>query len=133
MSAEYGLVLRGREAAVAGCLSAAGISVAAFAAPVLTAFSAAPSAAFTVGLLTRLTGPLLASTAVRGILPAGITDLEPFSARAMAILVTAVCVLMAVSGGGGLGSTPHCPRKFRYGTGGSAAAHMRHGKKLPPF
>nr|WP_026119602.1 hypothetical protein [Nocardiopsis ganjiahuensis] len=97
--AEYGLALRGRETAVAERLSDAGMPAAAFAAPLLPALLVALSVSFAVGLLTWLTGPLLALSAVVGTLTAGAAHLSPFGSWGATALVTAVCVLMAVGGG----------------------------------
>ncbi|WP_150253051.1 DoxX family protein [Nocardiopsis deserti] len=99
MFTEYGLALRDREAAVAEHLAAAGLGALSPAAGALPALLVALSIAFAVGLLTWLTGPLLAAAAVLGALAAGAPDLAPFSSWGTTSLVTAVCVLMAVSGG----------------------------------
>ncbi|WDZ89464.1 DoxX family protein [Nocardiopsis sp. HUAS JQ3] len=99
MFTEYGLALRGREAAVAEHLDAAGLGVLSPIAGTLPALLVALSIAFAVGLLTWLTGPLLAVAAVLGALTAGSPDLAPISSWGTTSLVTAVCVLMAVSGG----------------------------------
>ncbi len=99
MFAEYGLALRGREAVVAERLSDAGMPIAAFAAPLVPALLVALSVAFAVGLLTWLTGPLLALSAVVGALTAGAAHLSPFGSWGATALVTAVCVLMAAGGG----------------------------------
>ncbi|WP_184365622.1 DoxX family protein [Nocardiopsis metallicus] len=97
--AEYGLALRGQEDLVAERLSDAGMPVAAFAAPLAPALLVALSVAFAVGLLTWLTGPLLALSAVVGTLTVGAAHLSPFDSWGATALVTAVCVLMAVGGG----------------------------------
>lgn len=97
--AEYGLALRGQEGLVAQRLSDAGMPVAAFAAPLAPALLVALSVSFAVGLLTWLTGPLLALAAVIGTLSAGAAHLSPFGSWGATVLVTAVCVLMAVGGG----------------------------------
>jgi hypothetical protein len=99
MFAEYGLALRDREAAVAEHLAAAGLGVLSPAATALPALLVSLSIAFAVGLLTWLTGSLLAVAAVLGTLTAGAPDLAPFSSWGTTSLVSAVCVLMAVSGG----------------------------------
>lgn len=99
MFAEYGLALRGREAAVADQLSASGVPAATLGALVLPAVLVSLSLAFAVGLLTWFTGPALAVAAVLGTLTAGSPHLAPFSSWATTALVTAVCVLMAVSAG----------------------------------
>lgn len=97
--AEYGLALRGREPLVAEHLSDAGMPVAAFAAPLVPALLVALSVSFAVGLLTWLTGPLLALSAMVGTLTAGAEHLSPFGSWGATALVTAVCVLMAAGGG----------------------------------
>lgn len=99
MFAEYGLALRDREAAVAEHLAATGLGALSPAAAVLPALLVSLSIAFAVGLLTWLTGPLLAAAAVLGALTADVPGLAPFSSWGTTSLVTAVCVLMAVSGG----------------------------------
>ncbi|MFD3683332.1 DoxX family protein [Nocardiopsis sp. NPDC058631] len=99
MFAEYGLALRGREEAVAEHLSASGMPGATFGAQIIPALLVSLSLAFAVGLLTWLTGPMLSGAAVLGALTAGSPDLAPFSSWAATALVTAVCLLMAVSSG----------------------------------
>ncbi|XKK40668.1 DoxX family protein [Nocardiopsis sp. ARC36] len=99
MFAEYGLALRGREEAVAEHLSASGMPGVSFGAQIVPALLVSLSLAFAVGLLTWLTGPALAGAAVLGTLTAGSPDLSPFSSWATTSLVTAVCLLMAVSAG----------------------------------
>lgn len=103
--AEFGLALRGRETAIADHLTGAGPPIAAFdalatfAAPMIPGLLVALSVAFAVGLLTWLTGPLLALIAVAGTLAVGAEHLSPFGSWGATVLVTAVCVLMAVGGG----------------------------------
>ncbi|WP_049565763.1 DoxX family protein [Nocardiopsis sp. SBT366] len=97
--AEYGLALRGGEDVVAERLSGAGTPAASLVAPVLPAVLVALAVAFAVGLLTWLTGPLLALAAVAGTFAATAADPSPFGSWGATALVTAVCVLMAVGGG----------------------------------
>ncbi|WP_067603401.1 DoxX family protein [Nocardiopsis listeri] len=97
--AEFGLSLRGREHLVAERLSDSGLTPLAFFVPLLPALLVAFSVSFAVGLLTWLTGPTLALAAVVGTLGAGTEHLSPFDSWGMTALVTAVCVLMAMSGG----------------------------------
>ncbi|GHC90709.1 hypothetical protein GCM10007079_37200 [Nocardiopsis terrae] len=120
--AEYGLALRGREDLVAGHLTEAGMPVAALAAPLVPALLVALSVSFAVGLLTWLTGPLLALAAVAGSLTAGAPHLTPFDSWGATALVTAVCVLMAVGGGRWswdyliVSPRPRTPRPVRHRT-----------------
>lgn len=99
MFAEYGLGLRGRENLVAERLSDSGWSVSAFIAPLVPALLIALSISFAVGLLTWLTGPLLALAAIVATLTVGAEQLPPFGSWGATALVTVVCVLMAVAGG----------------------------------
>lgn len=115
MFAGYGTALRGREDAVAEHLLAAGLgapsSIAVASPIVLVAFSLA----FAVGLLTWLTGPVLAAAAVVGALAAG--PLAPFPSWEVTALVSAVCVLMALNAGrcswDHLVLSPQAPRRKR--------------------
>ncbi|MBR8740322.1 DoxX family protein [Nocardiopsis sp. MG754419] len=97
--AEYGLALRGREGLVAERLSDAGLAPLSLLTPIVPALLVAFSVSFAVGLLTWLTGPLLALSAVVGTLGAGTEHLSPFDSWGATALVTAVCALMAVAGG----------------------------------
>ncbi|WP_159942738.1 MULTISPECIES: DoxX family protein [unclassified Nocardiopsis] len=97
--AEYGLTLRGREASVGEHLLASGLGALAPFAFAVPALLVSLSLAFAVGLLTWLTGPLLGAAAVLGALAAGSPAQAPFSSWTTTLLVTAVCLLMAVSGG----------------------------------
>ncbi|MFI6577472.1 DoxX family protein [Nocardiopsis sp. NPDC050513] len=102
MFVEHGLDMRGRTDAVSARLPDPGSAVAGVLSPALPALLVALSVAFAVGLLTWLTGPLLAATAILGALAVGgggPPDLAPFGPWPTTVLVTAVCVLMAVSGG----------------------------------
>nr|WP_316042342.1 hypothetical protein [Nocardiopsis sp. CNR-923] len=70
--------------------------------PALPALLVALSVAFAVGLLTWLTGPLLAGAAILAAFAiggGGPPDLTPLGSWPTTALVTAVCVLMAVRGG----------------------------------
>ena len=96
---EYGLSLRGREDLVAERLSDSGPALTAFVAPVAPVLLVALSISFAVGLLTRLTGPLLALATVVAALGTGAGQPLPFGSWGATALVTAVCVLMAVAGG----------------------------------
>ncbi|WP_026122785.1 DoxX family protein [Nocardiopsis halotolerans] len=95
----YGFTLRGREDSVAEQLSATGLGALSFTAAALPALLVSLSLAFAVGLLTWLTGPLLAAAALLGALTAGAPELAPLPSWGTTALVTAVCVLMAVNGG----------------------------------
>ncbi|MEU3017532.1 MULTISPECIES: DoxX family protein [unclassified Nocardiopsis] len=97
--AEYGLALRGREALVTERLADSGVPAASLVAPVVPALLVALSVSFAVGLLTWLTGPLLALSAVVGTLATAASESSPFGSWGATALVTAVCVLMAVGGG----------------------------------
>lgn len=97
--AEYGLALRGRVDLVADRLSDSGMPAAGLVAPVVPALLVALAVSFAVGLLTWLTGPLLALSAVVGTLTTTAADPSPFGSWGATALVTAVCVLMAVGGG----------------------------------
>ncbi|WP_460765984.1 DoxX family protein [Nocardiopsis nanhaiensis] len=97
--AEYGLALRNREAMVAERLSDAGMPIAAFVAPLVPVLLVVLSIAFAVGLLTWLSGPLLALAAVAGTLAAGAEHLSPFGSWGATVLVTTACVLLSVNGG----------------------------------
>ena len=120
--AEYGLALRGREPVVAEHLAETGMPVADFAAPLIPALMVALSISFAVGLLTWLTGPLLAVSALIGTLAAGAEHLSPFGSWGATVLVTAVCILMAVGGGRWswdylvLAPRPPAPRPVRHRT-----------------
>lgn len=97
--AEYGLALRGREDVVAERLIDAGLSPIAFVSPLVPPLLVALSISFAVGLLTWLTGPLLALAALVGTFTAGTEPLSLFGSWGATILVTAVCALLAVGGG----------------------------------
>ena len=97
--AEYGLALRGREARVTERLADAGMPIATFVAPLVPVLLVALSIAFAVGLLTWLSGPLLALAAVVGTLAAGAGHLPPFGSWGATVLVATVCVLLSVGGG----------------------------------
>ncbi|MFD6949964.1 hypothetical protein A6A08_08650 [Nocardiopsis sp. TSRI0078] len=97
--AGHGLALRGREAPVAEHLSVLGPGTAALVAAVVPVLLVWFSLAFAVGLLTWLTGPVLGAGAVLGALATDAPGLAPFSSWATTMLVTAVCVLMAVHSG----------------------------------
>ncbi|WP_017597862.1 DoxX family protein [Nocardiopsis lucentensis] len=101
MFAEHGLDLRGRTGEVSARLPDPGSTVAGALAPALPALLIGLSIAFAVGLLTWLSGPLLAAVALVGALTAqsGGADPSPFGSWPTTALVTAVCVLMAVRGG----------------------------------
>lgn len=97
--AGYALTLRSREPEVADKLSDAGLALLTFAAPILPAILLAVAVAFAVGLLTWLTGPILAGSAVLGTLLTGPPASGPFGSWEATVLVSAACVLLAVHGG----------------------------------
>ncbi|MGW9557149.1 DoxX family protein [Nocardiopsis sp. NPDC055551] len=141
---EFGLSLRGREHLVAERLSDSGLTPLAFFAPLVPALLVAFSVAFAVGLLTWLTGPALALAAVVGTLGAGTEHLSPFDSWGATALVTAVCVLMAMSGGRWswdhlvLGAGTSAPRPGAGGTtstarGKAPAISHRRPEHAPPL
>ncbi|WP_116247289.1 DoxX family protein [Nocardiopsis sp. FIRDI 009] len=101
MFVEHGLDMRGRTGEVSAPLPDPGSTIAGALVGALPALLVGLSIAFAVGLLTWLTGPLLATVALVGALAveSGGTDPSPFASWPTTMLVTAVCVLMAVGGG----------------------------------
>ncbi|MDE3722661.1 DoxX family protein [Nocardiopsis sp. N85] len=97
--ADHGLALRGRESPLATHLTEAGTPLPGFLVPLLPALIVAASLSFAVGLLTWTAGPLLALCALLGALAPGSPNLSPFDSLPVTVLVTAVCLLMAVNGG----------------------------------
>ncbi|MFL1380845.1 MULTISPECIES: DoxX family protein [unclassified Nocardiopsis] len=97
--ADHGLALRGQEARLAAHLAESGTPLPALAVHLLPALVVATSLSFAVGLLTWLAGPLLALCAVLGTLSPAAPGLSPFDSWPVTVLVTAVCLLMAVNGG----------------------------------
>ncbi|MFD6098118.1 DoxX family protein [Nocardiopsis flavescens] len=97
--ADHGLALRGQEARLAAHLAESGTPLPALAVHLLPALVVATSLSFAVGLLTWLAGPLLALCAVLGALSPAAPGLSPFDSWPVTVLVTAVCLLMAVNGG----------------------------------
>lgn len=97
--AEYALALRGRQPEIIAHLSETGLAALAFTAPILPAALLVIAIAFAVGLVTRLTGPVLAGSAVLGYLLTEAPGAAPADSWAATVLVTAVCFLLAGHGG----------------------------------
>lgn len=91
----YALGLRGRESEIAAEVSGTPWSLLGVVAPVVPALFVGLAIAFGVGLLTWLTGPLLAGVTVLGGALANNPELAPFSTWTTIVLVAAACSLMA--------------------------------------
>lgn len=99
MFVEYALDLRGREEEIAAEASGTPLALLGVMAPILPTLFIGLAIAFGVGLLTWLTGPLLAGIAVLGGALSDASDLAPFTSWPAIVLVSAVSLLMAAGCG----------------------------------
>ncbi|WP_017612551.1 DoxX family protein [Nocardiopsis salina] len=95
----HALGLRGRESELSELASGTALAPLGSTAPVLPALLVATSIAFAVGLLTWVSGPLLAVAVLLGHLAPDGTGFAPFAAWSTSALVVAVCLLMAAGPG----------------------------------
>ena len=90
----YALGLRGRESELGEHMSGSVLAPLGLLSPALPALLVTVSVAFVMGLLTRVTGPLLASTVLLGHLAPASAELAPFSGWGTNALALAACLLI---------------------------------------
>lgn len=95
----YALGLRGRESDLSEHMSGSALAPLGVLSPALPTLLVAVSIAFVVGLLTWVTGPLLAATVLLGHLAPASAELAPFSGWGTSALVLAVCLLIVAAPG----------------------------------
>lgn len=95
----HALGLRGRESELGEHMSGSVLAPLGLLSPALPALLVTVSIAFVVGLLTWVTGPLLATTVLLGQLAPASAELAPFPGWGTSALVFTVCLLIVAAPG----------------------------------
>lgn len=134
----YALGVRGRESELGEHMSGSVLAPLGLLSPALPALLVTVSVAFVMGLLTRVAGPLLASTVLLGHLAPASAELAPFPGWGTSALALAACLLIVAAPGqwswDRLVLSPPPPARARTGdrhTGGSRARARTVSRRRP--